>query len=288
VTADESSGEILRKNQEVWGDIFHRTDPAQILDRIRDPQATLKELETSSIGAECTWSDELLTRLKGANVLEIGAGSGETAAMMLGLGADRVTATEITEDARELMEQVAEGSGFGERLQVHIGDFLTMDLGPAHSYDLVVLREVLHHIPTEIEDEFVARTAYFLKPDGMTQFKDPAVNSRVLDEIRWAVPTPGRPSKLFQKEKFAQWRARDAHPIRDNSTKHYTEIMSRHYGRVDSFVLGSVSRFHRLVDSDKYHDPAMRRLTEIDRRLPQGVQRAVGSVQRLSCYEPLR
>jgi 2-polyprenyl-3-methyl-5-hydroxy-6-metoxy-1,4-benzoquinol methylase len=278
---------VLRKNQEAYASEFAATDPGPILARLRDPQGSLKAYYDRSIGAEVTWGGGLLERLPGARVLEIGAGSGETACMMLGLGAAHVTATEITEEAADLMRHLRSELGYEDRLDVHIGDFLTMDLGEPHSYDLVVLREVLHHIPTEIEDAFVARTAHFLAHDGMTRFKDPAVNSKLLDEMRWAVPTPGRPSKVLQPAKFEAWREADAHPIRDNSTQHYVEIMRRHYGRVEGFSLGTVSRFHRLVNSDKYNARAMRRLSQLDIKIPQRVHMVLGNAQRESCFQPL-
>ena len=282
-----STAGVLQQNQEVWGTIFREVDPHPILARVRDAQRVIADDLSWSTAAECTWGDGFLARLPGARILEIGGGSGETACMMLALGAAHVTTTEITDDAKGLMKHLGTELGYADRLDVRIGDFLEMDLGAPHSYDIVMLREVLHHIPTEIEDEFVGRTAHFLRPDGMARFKDPAVNSRVLDELRWAVPTPGRPSKLLSRAKFKAWRAADPHPIRDDSTKHYLEIMRRHYGRVDAHVLGSIARFHRLVDSEKYHEAAYRRLSLMDARVPQRVQLILGNTQRLSCYQPI-
>jgi 2-polyprenyl-3-methyl-5-hydroxy-6-metoxy-1,4-benzoquinol methylase len=284
---DASVDAVLERNQATYSHIYSNTNPDPIVDRVLRARETLEERFEWSSGALCTWGDGLLDRLQGARVLEVGAGDGETACMMVALGAAHVTTTEIVEDAHEMINQVAAQVGYENQIDCHIGDFLTMDLGPAHSYDVVMLREVLHHIPTKIEDQFIARTAHYLAPGGMTRLKDPAVNSKLLDELRWAVPTPGRPSKVLQPAKFAAWREDDEHPIRDDSTKHYAEIMQRHYGRVDYYVRGTIARLHRLVDSDRYHDAAYRRLSLIDARVPQSVHMLLGNVQRFSCYDPL-
>jgi 2-polyprenyl-3-methyl-5-hydroxy-6-metoxy-1,4-benzoquinol methylase len=278
---------VLQKNQDDYASEYAETDPGPILARVRDAREHLDSYFDQSVFAEIMWGGGLLERLPGARVLEVGAGFGETACLMIALGAAHVTATEITTEAADLMRHVSSELGYGDRIAAHIGDFLTMDLGEPHSYDLVILKEVLHHIPTEIEDDFVARTAHFLAPTGLTRFTDPAVNSKVLDELRWAVPTPGRPSKLLQPARFHAWREADPHPIRDNSTRHYTAIMSRHYGRVDGFAFGSISRFHRLVNTDRYHDRALRRLWGWDVRLPQRFQLIFGSAQRVDCFTPL-
>jgi len=281
--------EVLAKNQEIWAEKYASLaqNLGPILDRVRNPTEALRSHFHRSHAARCTWGGEILDRLKGATVLEIGGGTGENAAMMLALGADRVVTTEITEEAGDMMRAVADELGFADRMEVRIGDFFTMDLGAAHSYDLVVANAVLHHITTADEDRFIARTAELLAPGGMTRIMDPAVNSKVLDWIRWAVPVPGRPSRLFQPAKFAAWKETDEHPLRDNSTRHIIELLKRHYRRVDVVVTGSAARYHRFVDSDRWHDVAWAKLNRIDEKIPLAVQMKFGDNHGLSAYDPL-
>ncbi len=282
----EDAGWVLQKNQETWGAIFAGEDAAPIVDRVRHARRTIDEYLALSTGGECTWGGNFIERLQGARVLEVGGGSGEVACMMLALGAETVVTTEITDAAEALMARVRHELGFDDRLEIRIGDFLTMDLGAAHSYDVVMVKEVLHHIPTSDEDEFVGRTAHFLKPDGIARFKDPAVNSKALDALRWAVPTPGRPSSVLQRKAYRSWRLADEHPVRDDSTKHYVQIMNRHYDVVEPYVRGTVGRFHRLVDSERFHDAAFSALSRLDALVPAPVQMVLGNVQRIDCSRP--
>ncbi len=279
---------VLAQNQDVWSTIYEqrRQNLGPTVERVRNAEATIASDMANSHGARCAWGGELLERLKGATVLEVGGGGGEAANLMLALGAERVVTTEITPEAGELMRALGDELGFGDRLEVHIGDFFTMPLGSPHSYDIVMAKQVLHHITTVDEDRFAARLAEMLKPSGMARVMDPAVNSKTLDALRWAVPVPGRPSKLFQPAKFAEWKANDEHPERDNSTRHVLELLRRHFGRVDVMVTGAVARYHRLINSDRWHGPAMAALTRLDERIPQRVQMKLGDNHGFSAYEP--
>lgn len=279
---------VLEKNKEVWSAAYAKRakDLGPVLERIRGGADTIRASMDLSHGARCTWGGELLDRLVGATVLEVGGGSGETACTMLALGAERVVTTEIIAEAGDMMRALGDALGYGDRLEVHIGDFLTMPLGDPHSYDVVMAKEVLHHIPTVDEDRFVARTAEMLAPGGMARFKDPAVNSKLLDDLRWATPVPGRPSKLLQPARFAMWKESDEHPDRDNSTRHVMELLGRHYGRVEPIVTGTIGRYHRLVNSDRWHDVALAQLNRVDQRIPLAVQMKLGDNHGLSAYEP--
>ena len=111
-----------------------------------------------------------------------------------------------------------------------------------------------------------------------------AVRTKEVDRIRWNLPTPGRPSKL-QKQKFAEWKAKDSHPDRDNSTAHIAELFSRHFEVVDARAAGGLARFHRLVVGDR-HDDAAAWLQQTEKKLPAGFHERIAAVHTVSATHP--
>ncbi len=279
---------VLERNREVWAPLYlqRRANLDSMVERIRDPHATIRAQIELSHAARCMWGGEMLDRIPGANVLEVGGGSGELACMMLALGAERVVTTEITEEAALLMAALRDELGYGDRMEIHIGDFLAMPLGEEHSFDLVIGKEVLHHVTTADEDAFVARMAEYVGSNGMVRLSDPAVNSRTLDALRWAIPVPGRPSKLIQRRAYGRWKANDEHPERDNSTSHVLKLFSRHFESVEVHVTGTLARYHRLANSDKWHDSVWAKLTALDEKVPVAVQAKLGNWHGISAYMP--
>src|SRR5262249_21657548 len=150
-------------------------------------------------------------------VLEIGCGDGINALIMGALGAE-VIANDISSESERLVREAS------ARLRLHnvraiSGDFTKLDL-PFRSFDFVVGKALLHHLTHECENEYLARIGQLLKYEGEARFFEPAINSKILDKIRWLVPVPGRPS-ILQKAAYARWKAEDPHPERDNSSTYY-------------------------------------------------------------------
>ncbi len=204
---------------------------------------------------------------------------------MLMLGAAHVTLQEITPSTEMIVKECLSQLDVDGTIEVLIGNPLEIDLGG--SYDVVVARRVLHHIPTPIEDEFVAILAACTADDGWVRITDPAVNSQRLDALRWVLPASGRPSRL-SKKKFAAWKAADPHPDRDNSTPHVEALFRRHFAEVRSETTGGVSRLHRWVDSERYHDQAQRALNVIDSKIPATVQNWLAAAHAITASHPIR
>jgi 2-polyprenyl-3-methyl-5-hydroxy-6-metoxy-1,4-benzoquinol methylase len=283
---DETAEEVYEHNQVVFTDLYAGFDPDEIADHVRRAPEHLAESRRVWVGAEVMWHGDLIDRLQGAKVLEIGCGTGENALMMLAMGAAHVTANEINDTTAALLSKAASELGMTDRLDIAIGDILELDLGATGSFDVVVAKEVLHHIPADIEDAFVARMADLVADDGFVRIYDPCVNWKTLDQVRWALPMPGRPSML-QREKFAEWKASDPHPDRDNSTQHVVELFARHFDDVESMVAGGLARFHRMAPESK-HLEVSAWLQQRERALPNGLHERIAAVHAITATRPRR
>src|SRR5690606_1515441 len=102
------------------------------------------------------------------------------------------------------------------------GDFLENNL-PSKHFDFIIGKAFLHHLTLPVEKMFLEETARLLHDRGEARFFEPAVNSLILDEIRWHIPMGKRPSK-FNKKSFAQWKENDPHPDRSFSSKHWEMV----------------------------------------------------------------
>jgi 2-polyprenyl-3-methyl-5-hydroxy-6-metoxy-1,4-benzoquinol methylase len=278
-----NSSEIYELNQQTFTEHYAIIDPVEMADNARRGVDYLEEMRLQETGERCAWYGEIVDRIDGGRVLEIGCGSGQATLLMAQLGAREITAIEINDSTEHILREGADLLGVTDRIDVRIGDVMHMDL--EGTYDVVVLRSVLHHIVPSDEDSFIHRTAELCAPDGMTRISDPAVNSKTLDAIRWALPVPGRPSS-FQKEKFADWQANDEHPVRDNSTKHVTEILERHYGRVEHVVGGVFARAGRVFPDRDWVPAARRKLKDFDEMLPDRLVEPLAAHHALSAWEP--
>ena len=78
-------------------------------------------------------------------------------------------------------------------------------------------------------------------------FFEPAVNSKFLDELRWAVPMNNRPSKLLSPKAFKSWEDSDPHPHRDNSSKHFERLGSQFFNNTEIIPMGMLERFYRIL-----------------------------------------
>lgn len=94
----------------------------------------------------------------GAHCAEIGAGTGNVAAMVLRAGADRITAVEPSDAVGPLIENLAP---FGDKATIVHGLGETI---PQDDFDLVLSIGVLHHIPKP--DPVVKAAFTALKPGG--------------------------------------------------------------------------------------------------------------------------
>ena len=201
------------------------------------------ELTATHVSWVGLYQGNFARRLAGRRVLELGCGAGLNAFMMARHGAD-VTAIDISEHSTTAVRRVADMVGMGN-IHPLTGDFRNMEF-PAASFDFVIAKEFIHHLTHELEDAYLAKAARILRPDGEVRLAEPAVNSRVLDAIRWIVPVPGRPSVLSTR-KFAEWKASDPHPRRANDSSHYLTNGARFFEEITITPFGSIERLHRLL-----------------------------------------
>jgi SAM-dependent methyltransferase len=202
----------------------------------------LIEIHTSYFGL---YHDGFHRRLPGRKVIEFGFGDGLNALFMARLGAD-VCAVEISEVAAEHLREAS--ARLGLNINVLCGDFRNLDIPEA---DVALGQAFIHHLDHDLEEEFLARVASLLRRRaGVARFVEPAVNSRVLDSLRWLIPVSGRPSRLASNA-FQKWRDSDPHPPRDNSTAHFLRAGRRHFSDVTVIPIGGLERFRRLIGNER-------------------------------------
>lgn len=277
--------EVYDHNVITWESVYQDVDRDEIVQQARNLQEYLGWVQATHQIERLFWDEALIEHIRGRRVLEIGGGDGRTAVFLLVLGAAHVTVQEITPATEQVVTDCLSQIDVDGTIDVRIGNPLEIDLG--NPYDVVVARRVLHHIPTPIEDEFVAKLASCTVDDGWVRITDPAVNGTRFDALRWTLPASGRPSRL-SKKKFAAWKAEDSHPDRDNSTAHVESLFRRHFREVHSETTGGISRLHRWVDSERFHDPVLRALNVIDSKIPDGIQRWMAASHSITASGPIR
>ncbi len=286
MTLDDKASvpEVYDHNVITFESFYEEIDPAEIVEQARRVDAHLEELRAFYQAERLFWDEELRRRVQGKRVLEIGGGDGRNAIFLLMLGADHVTLQEITPSTARIATECARQLDISDRLDVRIGNPLEIDFGPAH--DVVLGHLVFHHIPTPIEDEFAEMMSANTADDGWLRIVDPAVNWEALDRLRWLLPAPGRPSRLSKN--WDAWKAKDEHPDRDNSTEHVMAVFRRVFRNVEGETTAGLSRLHRWVDSERFHDPALRALNRLDSKLPHWLQHRIAANHSITATEPIR
>ena len=276
--------EVYDHNVITFESFYEEIDPAEIVAQARRVEHHLAELRAFYQAERLFWDEGLRRRVRGRRVLEIGGGDGRNAIFLLMLGAAHVTLQEITPSTERIATECARQLDVVDRLDVRIGNPLDLDFGDPH--DVILGHLVFHHIPTPIEDEFAEMMSANTADDGWLRIVDPAVNWKALDELRWLLPAPGRPSRLSKR--WDAWKASDEHPERDNSTDHVVEVFRRVFRHVEAETTAGLSRLHRWVDSERFHDPALRALNRIDSKLPHWLQYRIAANHSITATEPIR
>jgi SAM-dependent methyltransferase len=208
------------------------------LDKFLDSATTT---ETSWYGL---YQKNFRDKIKGTKVLEMGCGDCTNAAIMAALGAE-VYANDIATASGEIVRKLNNNYKFKYPIVFVDGDFLENNLA-SKTFDFIVGKAFLHHLTIPIEELFLKEISRLLKPNGEARFFEPAVNSRILDEIRWHIPVKGRPSK-FNKASFKVWRDNDPHPDRSFSAKHWKKVGENYFSKVEIISVGTLERFSRLL-----------------------------------------
>lgn len=255
------------KNEKHYDKQYNNINVESILNKITNVDkfiTSATKIHTSWVGL---YHNNFQAQLKGKKVLELGCGDCTNAAVMAALGAE-VHANDISQYSGDIINKLNANYDFEVPLKFIYGDFLKSELALDY-YDIVVGKAFVHHLTHEQEIEFTEKIVKVLKPYGMVRYFEPAVNSKVLDELRWHTPVPGRPSK-FQKDKFAIWKENDPHPDRDNSSKSYKKIGNTYFNDVNITPIGTIERFHRLLPK-KYSTKFRRMAFKIERYIPKGL-----------------
>ncbi len=273
----------LEKNKNHFDTIYSRTDVSKILRTVRGYEHFLDRAIRTDISWAGIYKDDFRKRLGGARVLDLGAGTGLNALIMAALGAT-VYAIDVAAASPRIIDSASRELGFSKRVKSVEGDFLKIHF-PADSFDLVVGKAFLHHLSHELEDRYLRKIAKILCENGEARFFEPAVNSKLLDDIRWLIPVPGRPSKLRRKD-FAAWKASDVHPQRNNSSSHFEQIGRKYFSEVTIIPMGGFTRIHRILPS-RWSGATMKRLTlSFDRLLPRKVRSVIARSQSIIYSRP--
>jgi SAM-dependent methyltransferase len=236
--------------------------------------------DTSWVGL---YQDELAEKIKGKKILELGCGDCTNAAVMSALGAE-VFANDISQVSGSIVEKLNANFDFEFPLTFIEGSFLNAKLKD-NSFDYIIGKAFVHHLTIEQEHEFTEKIVQILKPNGVVRYFEPAINNKLLDELRWMVPVPGRPSKL-RKKKFKAWMAKDPHPERDNSSKHYKAIGNNYFKKVSVLPIGGIERIHRLLPKGKWNRKFRRWAFKIERLIPNFIHTPIARSQVITYTNP--
>jgi 2-polyprenyl-3-methyl-5-hydroxy-6-metoxy-1,4-benzoquinol methylase len=238
--------------------------------------------ETSWFGL---YQNNFQDQIVGKKVLEMGCGDCTNAAVMAALGAE-VFANDIASASGEIVKKLNENYSFRHPIVFVEGDFLKNNL-PSNYFDFVVGKAFLHHLTIPIEKHFLDETARLLKPDGQARFFEPAVNNKLLDDIRWLIPVKGRPSKI-NKSAFKIWKENDPHPDRSFSSKHFENAGAAFFDSVKIIPVGTLERFNKLIKKREYNISYRRWALKTEKQLPYNLNRALTRSQLIIYKIPLK
>jgi 2-polyprenyl-3-methyl-5-hydroxy-6-metoxy-1,4-benzoquinol methylase len=248
------------------------------LDKFLDSATTT---ETSWFGL---YQNNFSEKIKGKKVLEMGCGDCTNSAVMAALGAE-VYANDIASASGEIVRKLNENYSFKHPIVFVEGDFLENNL-TSKTFDFVVGKAFLHHLTIPVEKLFLKETARLLKPNGEARFFEPAVNSMILDEIRWHISIGGRPSK-FNKAAFKIWKENDPHPDRSFSSKHWGKAGKEFFREVEIIPVGTLERFSRLFSWGERRNKFKRWALKNEKRLPAAINRKFTRSQLIVYSKPV-
>lgn len=271
------------KNKRHYDIIYANSSINNILIWLKDPERFLN----TAIATETSWNGlykgNFQKKLHGKKVMEMGCGDCVNAAMMASMGA-KVYANDIARSSKILVDKLNEAYQFLYPITFIEGDFLDNKLD-GNQFDFVVGKAFLHHLTLAEEKAFLKETARLLKKDGEARFFEPAVNSKILDAIRWYIPVKGRPSK-FNKEGFRIWKENDPHPDRTFSSNHFEKAGKEFFHEVRTFPIGSIERFNKLFSVGNFNYRFRRWALKNDRFLPENLNRSWARAQLIKYKNP--
>jgi len=236
--------------------------------------------ETSWFGL---YQNNFREKIKGKKVLEMGCGDCTNAAVMAALGAE-VYANDIASASGEIVRKLNENYNFKYPIKFVEGDFLNNRL-TSQSFDFIIGKAFLHHLTIPKEQLFLKETARLLKLDGEARFFEPAVNNKVLDQIRWLIPVKNRPSKL-QLKAFKKWKEEDPHPDRTYGSRHFEKAGEELFQRIQIIPVGTLERFNKFVTRKTLNIRFRRWALKNEKRIPDPLNLALTRSQLIIYTNP--
>jgi len=253
------------RNIEHYDSVYSEVKIDGIVNKVRNLESFLDDAIKTDTSWHGLYQDDFAGRIKGRRVLELGCGDGLNALIMAALGAN-VTANDISHESEKIIRESATALQL-DNIKAVSGDFADLPFDN-NSFDFIVGKAFLHHLNHETEDIYLRKVAGLLKPTGEARFFEPATNSQFLDDLRWMIPVPGRPSSLNHKA-FAEYKNQDPHPKRDNSSEHYIRCGRRYFGDASITYVGSIERLCRLLPPGEFNRSYRRWAHRAEVRLPK-------------------
>jgi 2-polyprenyl-3-methyl-5-hydroxy-6-metoxy-1,4-benzoquinol methylase len=197
--------DYLAENKAYYDQFYRSVTPRQIAEKVRHRNAFLSGGALPPSWEGLYWGG-FRRYLKGARILEIGAGDGLNSLIMAALGAGEVVAVDITYHTKRIIVAAAKRLMLSKKVVARTGDFTGMDFELA-SFDFVVGKSILRHLPLAVEENYVHKAAVLLKPTGEMRFSEPV------------------PSHLDSGMEYL-------YPQRDSSPAHYRVLCSRYFEQV--------------------------------------------------------
>ncbi len=273
------------KNKEHYEKVYANYSIKNILYWLNDLETFLDSSTTTETSWFGLYQNDFRNKIKGKKVLEMGCGDCTNAAVMAALGAE-VYANDIASSSGEIVRKLNENYTFTHPIVFVEGDFLENKM-PSNSFDFVVGKAFLHHLTIPIEKLFLKETARLLKSDGEARFFEPAVNNKLLDNIRWHIPVKGRPSK-FSKAAFKVWKENDPHPDRSFSSKHFEKSGNYFFDFVKIIPVGTLERFNKFIKNRERNNAYRRWALKTEKRLPYFLNRALTRSQLIIYKNPFK
>jgi 2-polyprenyl-3-methyl-5-hydroxy-6-metoxy-1,4-benzoquinol methylase len=273
----------IEHNKSHYDDQYQNVNINAIAEVLKNRDSYLEGATKTDISWVGMYYDNLQNQLSDKIVLELGCGDCVNVAIMASLGA-KVFANDISDRSGEIIAELNKKLQFKYPIE-----FISGDITHAHftepNFDYVIGKAFLHHLTLEHEEQVLKGISIILKETGEARFFEPAINSKLLDEIRWAIPIKDRPSKLLQPKKFKQWEDSDPHPHRDNSSKHFKTVGANYFNEISIIPLGVLERFYRVMPSTKDKNGAFkRRALKLEKFLP-GFMRYTGARSQTIIYK---
>ena len=254
-----------QKNKEHYEKFYAGYNIKNILFWVNNLDKFLNSATTTETSWFALYQNNFREKIKGKKVVEMGCGDCVNAAIMAALGAE-VYANDLASSSGEIVKKLNANFDFKFPIVFVEGDFLKNNLS-SNSFDFVVGKSFLHHLTLPVEKLFLKETARLLKEDGEARYFEPAVNSVILDEIRWYVPVKGRPSK-FNGKAFKEWKEKDPHPERTFSSVHFEKAGKDFFEEVQIMPVGTLERFSKLFKWGKRQSKFKKWALMYESRLP--------------------